>query len=101
MAKPTSKQGKNLGVVEKFSLPRLLRLTRQEPVSEGNVGRRSREARVGFSRVRRVLLDPCSMLQCGLVSRINNHVGADPVADGQNESWSRTRPHDRMRNVGR
>ena len=60
-------------------------LAGQELLTEGHVGRRPREARVGLLRVRRLVLDPCSMLQRRLVSRVHDHVGPEPIPNGQYE----------------
>ena len=78
----------------------LAALASQELVPEWNVGRRSREARVRLLRVRRILLDPCSVLQRRLVSRVDDNVRAEPVPDGQYEGWSRARTDDCVRDVG-
>src|SRR5205823_6431507 len=76
-------------------------LARQELLAKIRRRCRPGEARVRLFRVRGVALDTRSVLERGLVPGVEDHVGTDPVADGENERQARPRADDRMWHVAR
>src|SRR3954447_11330284 len=76
-------------------------LARQELLAERNVRCRPREPRVRLFRVRSRLLHAGRMLQRRLVARVEDHVGTNPVPDGQHEREPFPGADDRVRRVGR
>src|SRR5579862_6053721 len=73
---------------------------REELLAKGDVRRRPREAGVRLLRVRRVLLDAGAVPERRLVTRVEDHVGPETVADREDERRAAPRTDDRVRRAG-